>query len=158
MPLTSKTVQAAFLFFVSYDNRRREYLSQCSLQAGTHTRKLTFQQDSHISFNSSPPSHSRCALLDTLAPSTSCFGRFRCAKNNTQLFLTCYISPLKNILLLVCHCRNKIVVVPGHVFQTLTGSLIRHKLLTSASSRACWFGRRSPEKYFRATISQAYFS
>ena len=117
MPLTSKMVQAAFLFFVSCDNRRREYLSQCSLQAGTHTRKLTFQQDSHIRSNSSPPSHSRCALLDTLAPSTSCFGRFRCAKNNTQLFLTCYISPLKNILLLVRHCRNKIVVVPGHVFH-----------------------------------------
>ena len=82
--------------FVSYDNRRREYLSRCSPQAGTHTRKLTFQQDSHIRSNSSPPSHSRCTSLDRLSPSTSCFGRFRCAKNNTQLFLTCYISPLKS--------------------------------------------------------------
>ena len=103
--------------FVSCDNRRREYLSRCSPRAETHTRKLTFQQDSHISSNSSPPSHSRCALLDTLAPSTSCFGRFRCAKNNTQLFLTCYISPLKNILLFVRHCCYKSVVVPGHVFH-----------------------------------------
>ena len=38
----------------------------------------------------SPPSHSRLALLGTLAPSAPCFGRFRCVKNNTQLFLTCY--------------------------------------------------------------------
>ena len=37
-----------------------------------------------------PPSHSRCASLDTLAPSTPCFGRFRCDKNNKQLFLSCY--------------------------------------------------------------------
>ena len=48
MPLTSKMMQAAFLFFVRCGNRRREYLSQCSPRAGTHTRRLTFQQDSHI--------------------------------------------------------------------------------------------------------------
>ncbi len=46
-----------------------------------------------------PPSHSRCASLDTLAPSTPCFGRFRCVKNNTQLFLTCY-PVLQEIILL----------------------------------------------------------
>ena len=27
-----------------------------------------------------PPSHRRCASLDTLAPSPPCFGRFRCTK------------------------------------------------------------------------------
>ena len=37
-----------------------------------------------------PPSHSRCASLDMLAPSTPCFGRFRFAKNDTQSFLSCY--------------------------------------------------------------------
>ena len=41
------------------------------------------QRQLHVS----PPSHSRCALLDTLAPSTPCFGRFRCTKTTAQLFL-----------------------------------------------------------------------
>ena len=94
-----------------------KFRASSALQAERHTRILPLPQDRHTRSNSSPPSHSRCALLDTLAPSTSCFGRFRCAKNNTQLFLTCYISPLKNILLLVRHCCHKIVVVPGHVFH-----------------------------------------
>ena len=53
--LHRKWCRRHFCFFVSCDNRQREYLSQCSLQAGTHTRKLTFQQDSHTRSNSSPP-------------------------------------------------------------------------------------------------------
>ena len=48
--LHRKWCRRHFCFF-SCDNRRREYLSQCSLQAGTHTRKLTFQQDSHTRSN-----------------------------------------------------------------------------------------------------------
>ena len=104
--LHRKWCRRHFCFFVSCDNRRREYLSRCSPRAGTHTRKLTFRPCSHTRSNSSPPSHSRCALLDTLAPSTSCFGRFHCAKNNTQLFLTCYISPLK-----ISFCSSVIVVI-----------------------------------------------
>ena len=41
------------------------------------------QRQLHVS----PPSHSRCALLDTLAPSTPCLGRFRCTKTTAQLCL-----------------------------------------------------------------------
>ena len=37
-----------------------------------------------------PPSHSRCASVDRLPPSTPCFRRFRCGKNSYQLFLPCY--------------------------------------------------------------------
>ena len=37
-----------------------------------------------------PPSHSRCASVDRLPPSTPCSRRFRCGKNSYQLFLPCY--------------------------------------------------------------------
>ena len=40
----------------------------------------------------SPPSHSRkLSPAQVSALLASCFGRFHCAKNNTQLFLACYI-------------------------------------------------------------------
>ena len=98
------------------------------------TRRLLLRQGLRTRSGFSPPSHSllfvgrtrritqytasgmRRIKTNSALPDR-CFGRFRCVKNNIQLFLTCYISPLKNILLLVRHCRYKIVVVPGHVFH-----------------------------------------
>ena len=69
-----------------------------------------------------PPSHSRCASLDTLAPSTPCFGRFRCGKNNIELFLHCY-PVLKEITKKVLLCRAFFVISLRTTMIALAGKL-----------------------------------
>ena len=76
--------------FLHLSNARYSYFSETVLRNPKHCSVVFLVENFGALRACPPPSHSRCASLDTLAPSAPCFGRFRCVKNNTQLFLTCY--------------------------------------------------------------------
>ena len=99
-------------------NHQTWFHKSASLRDGRRIRRWLLRQGSYTRPNISPPSHSllfvgrtrritqytasgmRRIKTNSALPDR-CSRRFRCAKNNTQSFLTCYVEFFECFLLLV---------------------------------------------------------